>query len=125
MLSEDRCFRTLNERELWQRYCGHLDLSPGEFMEIQKDLLIHQINTVADSLLGKKIMGGKKPRSVEEFRRLVPLTTYEDYEPYLSERQEHALAVKPLFWCHSAGRGGEFKWLPYTSQAAEVANKVL
>jgi hypothetical protein len=124
MLSEDRYFRTLNERELWQRYCGHLDLSLGEFMEIQKDLLMHQINTVADSLLGKKIMGGRKPRSVEEFRRLIPLTTYEDYEPYLSQRQDDALAVKPLFWCHSAGRGGEFKWLPYTSEAAQVASKV-
>jgi hypothetical protein len=124
MLREDKYFQTLNEQELWHRYCGFFDFSAGEFMEIQEHLLMDQINMVADSLLGKKIMGDKRPKSGEEFRRLVPLTTYEDYEPYLSERQEDALAVKPLFWCHSAGRGGEFKWLPYTSEAAEVAGRV-
>jgi len=124
MLREDKYFQTLNEQELWHRYCGFFDLSINEFMEIQEHLLMNQIGLVADSVLGKKIMGGRKPGSVEEFRCLVPLTTYEDYEPYLSERQEDALAVKPLFWCHSAGRGGEFKWLPYTSEAAEVAGRV-
>lgn len=121
MLGEDKYFRTLKERELWQRYCGYLDLSLDEFMKIQEDLLMDEVKTVADSLLGKKIMGGRKPKSVEEFRRLVPLTTYEDYEPYLSERQEDALAVKPLDWCHSSGRGGKFKWLPYTAKGVEVS----
>lgn len=112
MLQEDKYFQTLNEAELWQRYCGFLDLSIDEFMDIQKELLIDEIEQVSDSLLGKKIMGGRKPQSVEEFRRVVPLTTYDDYEPYLSEQQEDVLAEKPVFWCHSAGRGGYFKWVP-------------
>ncbi|MBA7686181.1 hypothetical protein ES703_94622 [subsurface metagenome] len=124
MLREDKYFRTLNEQELWQRYCGYFDFSLDEFMEIQEHLLMDEINLVADSLLGKKIMGGKKPRSVDEFRRVVPLTTYEDYEPYLSERREDALAVKPLLWCHSSGRGGKFKWIPHTRDALEVAGKL-
>ena len=116
MLSEDKYFQTLTEDELWQRYCGFLDLSIDGFMEIQKELLMEEIERVADSTLGKKIMGNRKPKSVEEFRRTVPLTTYDDYEPYLSERREEALAVKPRFWNHSSGRGGRFKWLPHSSE---------
>ena len=119
MLSEDKYFQTLTQDELWQRYCGFLDLSIDEFMEIQEELLMDQIDRVADSTLGKKIMGNQKPRSVEEFRRTVPLTTYDDYEPYLGEQQEDVLAIKPERWCHSAGRGGRFKWVPFSSEFIE------
>jgi hypothetical protein len=120
MLSEDKYFEELTEDELWQRYCGFLDLSISEFMDIQKELLIDEIERVANSTLGKKIIGNKKPVSVEEFRRIVPITTYKDYEPYLSQKKEEALAEKPYIWCHSSGRGGYFKWIPYT---AEFINK--
>ena len=80
-----------------------------------------QIEMVSDSTLGKKIMGNQKPRSVEEFRQMVPLTTYEDYEPYLSERREDVLAVKPYLWCHSSGMGGSFKWVPHSAEIVEKA----
>jgi len=121
VLSEDKYFQTLTQEELWQRYCGFFDLSLDEFMSIQEHLLMEQIGLVAGSPLGKKIMGNNKPGSVEEFRRAVPLTMYDDYEPYLSERQEDVLAVKPYLWCHSAGRRGEFKWIPHSSQIVEKA----
>ncbi len=123
MRSEDKYFETVTSDQTWQRYCGFLGLSISEFMNIQKELLMDQIERVADSTLGRKIMGDQKPRSVEDFRQIVPLTTYEDYEPYLSERQEEALAVKPELWCHSSGKGGYFKWIPYTSEFLEVENK--
>jgi len=123
MLSEDKYFRDLTEAELWQRYCGFLDLSIDEFMDIQKELLMDEIERVANSTLGRKIMGNRKPRSVEEFRRTVPLTTYDDYEPYLSQKQEDVLAIKPHHWCHSAGRGGSFKWIPHSSEFLEAATK--
>lgn len=125
MLSEDKYFKDLTEAELWQRYCGYLDLSLDEFMEIQKELLMDEIALVADSVLGKKIMGNQKPKSVDEFRRMVPLTTYEDYEPYLSERREDALAIKPDGWCHSSGRSGIYKWVPYSSEFLGKAVKNL
>jgi len=108
MLSEDRYFKTLTQDALWQRYCGFLDLSMREFMDVQKELLMDEIDRVAGSTLGKKIMGNRKPKTVKEFCQMVPLTTYEDYEPYLSERREDSLAEKPAMWCHSAGRGGAF-----------------
>ena len=119
MLSEDRFFQTDNTMEIWRRYCGFLDLSLTEFMEIQRHLLMEQVKLVANSPLGKALMKGRKPGSVEEFRQLVPLTTYEDYIPYIGKCQEDALVEKPLFWCHTAGRGGNFKWIPYTASAFE------
>lgn len=123
MLSEDRFFQTSDEKKLWQRYCGFLDLSLEEFMEIQKHLLLEEIELVADTPLGRKLMNGNKPKSVEEFRRLVPLTTYEDYAPYIGNCQEDALAQKPHYWGHTSGKGGSFKWVPYTERADEVLCK--
>jgi hypothetical protein len=123
MLSEDRYFKDFSKAELWRRYCGFLDLSIDEFMDIQEELLLDQIERVADSVLGKKIMNNKKPKSVDEFRRMVPLTTYDDYEPYLSEQREDVLAIKPHLWCHSAGRGGRFKWVPHSSEFLEKVTK--
>jgi len=123
MLPEDKFFRTQDKDRIWQRYCGFFDLSLEEFMKIQYRLLMEQIELVADSPLGKKILKGKRPQSVEEFRRLVPLTTYEDYEPHLSQQQEDVLTEKPYYWCHSSGRGGYFKWLPYTHRGFEAFAK--
>jgi len=123
MLSEDRYFHDLTEEELWQRYCGFLGLSIEEFMDIQNELLIDQIERVANSTLGRKIMGNQKPKSVKEFRSIVPLTTYDDYEPYLNERQEDALAIKPQLWTHSSGRGGQFKWFPFGEEYIDKAVK--
>ena len=108
MLSEDRFFQTDNTEEIWRRYCGFLDLSLTEFMETQRHLLMEQVKLVANSPLGKALMKGRKPGSVEEFRQTVPLTTYEDYVPYIGKCQDDALVEKPLFWCHTAGRGGNF-----------------
>lgn len=114
MLQEDEYFRNLTEEEIWQRYCGLFDLSLDEFVQIQEDLLMEEINLVAESALTKKIMGENKPTSVEEFRRMVPLTTYEDYKPFLPEKQDDVLAGKPMFWCHTTGTSGDFKWVPFT-----------
>lgn len=123
MRPEDALFDKLTHQELWKRYCGFLDLSVEEFMGIQKELLLDQIDRVWESELGRKIMGQKKPASIEEFRRSVPLTTYDDYQPYLGERREDALAFKPGLWCHSSGRMGEFKWMPHSPDHLERANK--
>ncbi|MFC2009793.1 GH3 auxin-responsive promoter family protein [Chloroflexota bacterium] len=123
MLSEDKYFRDCTKEELWQRYCGFLDLSIDEFMEIQRELLMDEVEKVASSTLGKKIMGRQKPRSIDAFRQMVPLTTYEDYEPYLSERREEALATKIQMWCHSSGRGGRFKWIPLNYEFLEKSTK--
>jgi len=123
MLSEDKFFQTDDKQTIWQRYCGFLDLSLHEFMRIQELLLLEEIELVADSPLGRRIMNNKQPTSVAEFRRIVPLTTYKDYAPYIGDRQEDALAEKPYLWGHTSGRGGSIKWIPCTYRAIEVACK--
>ena len=103
--------------EVWKKYCGFLDLSLEDFMFIQERLLMEQMHLFAACELGRKIMGEKVPTSVEEFRRTVPLTEYEDYEPYLSEKREDVLSQIPYLWAHTSGRSGKYKWAPYTEPA--------
>ena len=67
-----------SKESLWNEYCGFLNLSVAEFMKIQRRLLIEQMTLWSKSPLGKSILKGKKPQTLEEFRRLVPLTTYEE-----------------------------------------------
>jgi hypothetical protein len=103
--------------ELWQMCCGFLSLNLDEFMEIQKNLLLQQLELLNNSPLGRKIMHGARPETVEEFRQLVPLTTYKDYCPELLEKREDILPAKPEMWAHSSGRSGEYpcKWVPLSS----------
>jgi len=112
----DEMLRRRQTSEIWQRYCGFLDLSVNEFMAIQNNLLLEQIDLYAKSALGKKIMGGKHPKSVEEFRRLVPLTDYEDYADILLTKDEDALPSKPVVWIETTWVGGKApaKLAPYS-----------
>jgi len=114
LLKKDELFTIWDRERIWKKYCGFLDLSLDEFMVIQKLLLMEQIEMAVNSELGRKIMGEKVPKSVEEFRRVVPLTVYEDYEPYLSQKMEDILPGKPAIWAHTSGRTGLVKWAPYT-----------
>lgn len=103
--------------EVWEKYCGFLDLSLEQFMHIQERLLMEQMDLFATCELGRKIIGKKIPTSLKEFRRTVPLTEYEDYEPYLSERRGDVLPELPYLWAHTSGRSGKYKWVPYTKPA--------
>ena len=111
--------------ELWQLCAGFIDLDVEQFMNIQKRLLLEQINLLNNSVLGKRITRGAVLDSVEEFRKKVPLTTYADYCPELLERNESALPVKPLQWIQTSGRSGEYpcKWVPVTEQFWNEAGK--
>lgn len=102
--------------ELWQMCCGFLRLSLDEFMDIQKRLLLEQLELLNRCPLGEKIMRGAKPKTIDEFRQRVPLTTYKDYCPQLLEKREDILPVKPESWVHTSGRSGEYpcKWVPLT-----------
>jgi hypothetical protein len=76
--------------------------------------------------LGGKILGGRVPASVEEYRRAVPLTEYGDYEPYLSEKREDVLPQLPYLWAHTSGRSGTYKWVPYPEPAyAKLRERIL
>lgn len=125
VVEKDELFRTGDKEKIWQSYCGFLDLSLEEFMGIQELLLLEEIELVAKSLLGKKIMGGRTPRSLTEFRHTVPLTTYNDYAPYLKDRNDDVLAEKPYCWIRTSGKSGSIKWVPYTVRAFQRLAKTM
>jgi hypothetical protein len=107
--------------EIWQKYCGFMDLSLDEFMGIQKRLLLEQIDFLKSCEMGRKLFGAGVLTSVDVFRRNVPLTTYRDYTPYLLDKREDVLPVKPHWWLHTSGRSGEyrFKWIPYSEDMVQ------
>jgi hypothetical protein len=113
--------------DLWQTCCGYIDLNMDEFMDIQRRLLLEQIELLKKSKLGQKIFNGALPTSVEEFRQQIPLTTYKDYCPELLERQEDTLPAKVNQWTHTSGKSGEypFKWIPTTDKTWEEMVKLM
>ncbi len=100
--------------ELWDKYCGFLDLTIEEFMQIQRRLLLEQIHLLARCDLGRALLGGKKPTSIEEFRAVAPITTYADYLPFLVAKSDSPLPAKAHMWMRTSGRTGEYggKWVP-------------
>ena len=121
MPTVNELIRSGRKEELWQMCCGFLDLNIEQFMAIQNRLLLEQIELLNNSQIGRKIFKGTMPQDVEEFRKRAPLTTYKDYCPELSERQDDAMPVKPVYWQHTSGRSADYpfkweniKWLPIT-----------
>jgi hypothetical protein len=113
--------------ELWQMCCGFLKLNLNEFMEIQERLLLEQLELLSKSDIGKKVMRGKRPQSVEEFRRTMPLTRYKDYCPELLEKREDGLPGKPVQWIRTSGRSGEYvcRWIPMTAENSHELSIIL
>jgi hypothetical protein len=107
--------------ELWTKHCGYFTLSAEDFMEVQNRLLLEQINLLGKSRIGMQLFGNNIPRSVEEFRTNVPLTTYADYEEYFDKQVEDILPVKPIMWVRTSGRTSSKgpKWIPYTKTMYE------
>ena len=105
-----------SKEEIWEEYCGFLTLSSEEFMSIQNRLLLEQIEMWSASGIGQSILKGKHPRTVDEFREMVPLTTYEDYATTLLAKQYSALPEDPVVWVQTTWEGGihPIKTAPYT-----------
>ena len=110
-------------KELWQKYCGFIDLSIEQFMTIQRQLLLEQLELLNKCELGSKMMRGAKPSTIEEFRHQVPLTTYADYAPYLPDKREDVLPEKPILWTRCTGKYGKYqvKWVPLTQRMYQEA----
>lgn len=74
-------------KEIWQQYCGFLDLSMDGYMKIQRRLMEEQVKLWSNCGLGQSILKGKHPQNLDEFRKMVPLTTYDDYADILLAKQ--------------------------------------
>lgn len=115
MTESKKLLREGRKEELWTKHCGYINLSIQEFMEIQTRLLKEQLMLMGVSKIGKVFMGDAIPQTVEEFKQVVPFTTYEDYAELLDGRDETILPVKPHVWARTSGRTSDKgpKWVPY------------
>lgn len=102
--------------QVWHEYCGFLDFTVDDFMEIQNRLMMEQIELYSNCELGRRIMKNHKPANIEEYRKSVPLTSYEDYADLLLAKVESALPAKPVLWIETTWEGGKrpIKLAPYT-----------
>ena len=108
--------------ELWKEYCGFLDLTIDEFMAIQNRLMLEQIRKWRASGIGQTILKGRNPETIEEFRKMVPLTSYEDYADSLSLKDKSILPDDPVVWIQTTWEGGRhtIKLAPYTRSMLET-----
>ena len=108
--------RNYSKEDIWREYCGFLDMSMEEYMAIQRRLMNEQIQLWSASGLGRRILRGQTPQTLEEFRRMVPLTTYEDYADILLTKQDSCLPDKAVLWIQTTWEGGlhPMKTAPYT-----------
>lgn len=107
--------KNLQSDAIWQEYCGFLDLDIDGYMQIQNRLMLEQISLWSRSGLGQCFLDGKKPETIDEFRKQMPLTTYGDYADILLQKQEDMLPEKPVVWIQTTWEGGKnpIKVAPY------------
>lgn len=115
----ERSYKLIEEGrkdELWDKHCSFLTLSRSEFRDIQKRLMEEQLALLGPSKIGGRFFGGTIPNSIEEFRKITPLTKYADYSDFFGDKNEEGLPVKPSFWARSSGHSADMvpKWIPYT-----------
>ncbi|HQC35738.1 MAG TPA: GH3 auxin-responsive promoter family protein [Bacillota bacterium] len=108
--------------QVWDEYCGFLDLSMEDYMKIQHRLLKEQISLMESCELGKRLLAGKHPSTTEEFRREVPLTVYEDYADILLNKRADMLPAEPVVWLETTWESGSRprKLAPYTREMLDV-----
>ncbi len=111
---------------IWKAYLGFLDLTLEEFMIIQERLLLEQIDLLSKCKLGRKILGPKNIRNMDDFRKYVPLTTYDDYADTLLNKRSEDLPSEPLHWVQTTWKGGKkpIKLAPYSKTMVEEHTKM-
>ncbi len=116
----------LPQQEVWDEYCGFLDLSLDEYMSIQERLLAEQLDLMSQCELGKRLFAGADiPKTADEFRRTVPLTRFDDYADILLRRMEDMLPAPAAIWLETTweGDGHPMKCAPYTKAMLETYKK--
>lgn len=112
--------------KIWKSYLGFLDLDIEEFMSIQERLLLEQIELLNHCQLGQILFGNQKIKSIDDFRKNVKLTTYEDYADVLLNKKSDFLPTEPLHWVQTTWKGGSdsIKLAPYSKTMVEENTKM-
>ncbi|MFX1255450.1 MAG: GH3 auxin-responsive promoter family protein, partial [Promethearchaeota archaeon] len=107
-------------RYMQAKHQGHIRLdAPMDVQEcLLKDILSHQASTQY-----AKRYQFQSIHSIEKFQHQVPLTTINDYEPYLSQIKAGITNVlfkdKQIAWLQTSGTTSEPKLFPFTEYMAQ------
>ena len=72
----DEKLKKYSREQLWQEYCGYLDMTLAEYMYTQRRLMEEQIRLWSACPLGRQLLAGKHPETLEDFLAQLPLTSY-------------------------------------------------
>ncbi len=119
--------KELSTEQVWEKYCGFLDISLEQYMQIQFRLLEEQIALFSKCELGRRVLKNKIPSTITEFRKTVPLTTYEDYADILLAKKEDMLPAPPVVWLETTWESGNrpVKVAPYSEEMLSVSKNNL
>lgn len=114
-----RCY---SKAEIWDEYCGFLNMTMDEYMTMQKRLVMEEIEIWSSCELGQRILKGRRPRTLDEFRNMVPFTTYDDYADMLLKKSPYGLPGEPVLWLQTTWEGGmhPMKVAPYTKSMLDT-----
>ena len=109
--------------------CNHLDEITEHPMQTQKEFLMTLLHDNKDTEYGRKY-GFKDIHSIEDFRKAVPLTEYDDYAPYIermaNEGKKNVLTAYHVnHFSKSSGTMGNPKMIPFSEKAAKVSDDYL
>jgi hypothetical protein len=104
-----------------------IDVNSKDAVSISKQLLLRLLDENKNTEYGKKY-GFAGIHSIEEYRAKVPLSTYDDYEPYIRrmvENDEHDLITvyEPKHYAVSSGSIGVPKHIPVSEAELEKYSK--
>ena len=102
----------------------HIEEITKDPMKVQEEFLLKLLDDNKDTEYGRK-HGFANIHSIEEYRQSVPVTTYDDYAPYIermSEKGERDLitAYDLALYNKSSGSIGTPKRIPMTKKAIEI-----
>ncbi len=111
--------------EIWETYCGFLNYTMEEFMNVQTRLMEEQIDLWSKSPVGKSILRGKNPKTIDDFRKMVPITTYDDYADVLLAKRKDSAPLNPVVWLQTTWEGGKhpMKVAPYSRSMLDTYRK--
>ena len=124
----DERLKSVSRSQLWKEYCGFLDMDLDGYMYVQRRLMAEQLRYWCASPLGKKLLAGKTPATIDELREMLPLTRYEDYADVLLARRSDMLPCgEPAIWIQTTWEGGlrPIKLAPYTRAMLDCYRKNL
>lgn len=102
-----------DEKRMWREYCAVVQLPIQMFLEIQNTLLSEQLDLMGKSDWFPPLVPGHMPKSVDEFRRNVPLRTWRDYMPILEPESFDGIAEDLQCWVHTSWCRGSYKKVPW------------